>query len=150
MPWTVAAVFAPDAEGGLSPVGARIVEERHEAGAVDACGDFEIAEFGQGAVDVERLDDARGGAAVAVGSGGVDDERDAGAVFEERAGLGPLSFFAELIAVVGDEDDDGVIAQAEFVEMGEDAAEVPVGPGDGGEVGADDLLWLRPRMRRGR
>ncbi len=110
-----------------------------EAGAFDAGGDFEIAEFGHGAVDVERLDDARAGAAVAVGSGGVDDERDAGAAFEKRAGLGPLSFFAELIAVVGDEDDDGVVAQAEFVEMREDAAEIPVSPGDGGEVGADDL-----------
>ncbi len=108
------------------------------------------AEFGQGAVDVERLDDARAGAAVAVGSGHVDDERDAGAVFEERAGLGPLAFFAELVAVIGDEDDDGVVAQAETVELGEDAAEVPVGPGDGGEVGADDLSALRTRMRRGR
>ena len=80
----------------------------------------------------------------------MDDERDAGAVFEERAGLGPLAFFAELIAVVGDEDDEGVVAEAERVELGEDAAEVLVDPGDGGEVGADDLLWLRIRRRRGR
>ena len=42
--------------------------------------------------------------------------------------------------MVGDEDDDGVVAEAEAVELGEDAAEVPVGPGDGGEIGADDLL----------
>ena len=63
-------VFAPDAEGGLCPVGAWVVEERREAGAFDARGNFEIAELGYRAVDVERLDDAGGGAA-APGMGGI-------------------------------------------------------------------------------
>ena len=64
----------PDTEGGLGPWGAGVVEQRREAGAFDACGNFEMAELGQGAIDVERLDDAGGGASVAVGSGGVDGE----------------------------------------------------------------------------
>ncbi len=75
-------------------------------------GTSRLAELGHGAVDVERLDDAGGGAAVPAGSGSVDDERDARAAFEEGPGLGPLSFFAELIAVVGDEDDGSVVAEA--------------------------------------
>ena len=51
-----------------------------------------------------------------------------------------LPFLAELVAVVGDEDDEGVVAELESFEFGNYAAEVPVGPGDGGKVGADDLL----------
>jgi len=69
----------------------------------------------------------------------VDDERDTRAALEERAGLGPLALLAELVAVVGDEDDGGVVAKAEAVEFGDDAAEVPIGPGDGGDVSADDF-----------
>ena len=80
-----AAVFAPDAESGLSPTGAWVVEERHQARAFDGTGDFEFAELGHGAVDVEGLNDACGGAAVAVGSRHVDDQGHTGAIFKERA-----------------------------------------------------------------
>ena len=47
--------------------------------------------------------------------------------------------------MVGDEDDDGVVAQLEAFELRNHAAEVPVRPGDGREIGADDLLGLRLR-----
>ena len=78
------AIFAPDAEGGLRPWGARVVEERREAGAFDAGGNFEMAELGQGAVDVERLDDVCGGAVPRAPGW---DEWDAGSVFEESQTL---------------------------------------------------------------
>ena len=48
-------------------------------------------------------------------AGHMDDERNAGAGFEERTSLRPLAFLAELIAVIGDEDDDGVVAQLEAI-----------------------------------
>ena len=94
VPWMVVPSSLQMLKAGWSQVGAGVVEERDEAVAFDAGGELETGELDQGAVDVERLHDACGGAAIAVCSGHVDDERDAGAVFEERAGLGPLSFFA--------------------------------------------------------
>src|SRR6476646_676022 len=41
--------------------------------------------------------------------------------------------------MVDGEDDDRVVAQVQAFELGAHAAEVPVDPGDGGEIGADDL-----------
>ena len=69
-------------------------------------------------------------------------QRHARAHFKQRAGLGPFALFAKLIAVVGDEHDDGVLAQTEPVQFGDDAADVPVHPRNRGEIGADDLLRL--------
>ena len=55
-------VFAPDAEGGLVPVrAARVVKQRHEAGAEYVPGGFEAGELGEGAIEVERLYDAGAG-----------------------------------------------------------------------------------------
>ncbi len=86
------------------------------------------------------MDGAGAGGAVPFHSGRVDDEGDLCAFVEERTGLGPFAFFAELIAVIDGEDDDGVVAESEAVEFGDDAPDVPVAPGDGGDVGADDFL----------
>jgi hypothetical protein len=58
----------------------------------------------------------------------VDDERDTRAALEERACLRPFSIFAKLVAVVRDEDDDGVVAQLEPFEFGDNSAQVPVRP----------------------
>ena len=49
------AVFAPDAEGGVVPGCAWVVEEWDEAVAFDLRRDIKAREFGNGAVDVERL-----------------------------------------------------------------------------------------------
>ena len=52
------AVFAPDTEGWVLPGRARIVKQRHEAVALNAFRQIEIAELCEGAIDVERLHDA--------------------------------------------------------------------------------------------
>ena len=47
--------------------------------------------------------------------------------------------------MVADEGDDGVVAQAELIELGQDAADVVIDPGNRGDVGADDLLGFGDR-----
>ena len=78
MPWTVLPSSLHDAEGGLVPCGAGVVQQRHETDALDlwGVGQLEAGELGDGAVDVERLDDACGGATVAARAGHVDDEAE--------------------------------------------------------------------------
>ena len=47
------------------------------------------------------------------------------------------------LAVVGAEDDDGVVGQALLLQAGEQAAELVVDAGDGGEVALDRFGRLR-------
>src|SRR5882672_6138167 len=75
--------------------------------------------------------------ALAIGSG--DHQGHACAHLKERTGLGPLSFFTQLVAVVGNEYDDGVLAQPKMVKFSQHASDVPVGPGNGSDVSTDDL-----------
>ncbi len=134
------AVLAPDAEGGVVPLAGGVFQEWDEGAALLVGRGREAGEFDEGGVDVECFDDAFAGGAVGGISGGIDDQRDAVAFFKEGAGLGPFAFFAELVAVVDGEDDDGFVAQAEAIECGEDDADVVVDPGDGSEVGLDDFF----------
>src|SRR3954451_12748971 len=71
-----------------------------------------------------------------------DDKRHACGDFPVRA-LVPSAVLAELIAVVAPEDDQGVFAQAEAVELGDDAADLGVGVADAREIAVNGLaLYL--------
>ena len=74
--------------------------------------------------------------------GGVNDQWNTSTIFKERARLGPLALFAQLIAVVGNKDNGRGLAQTQVVEFGDDSAKVPVGPGDGSQISADHFLRL--------
>ncbi len=47
------AIFAPDGEGGIVPLGGGVIEERDEGGAFVARRNSETAEFAKGGVNVE-------------------------------------------------------------------------------------------------
>ena len=94
------AVLAPDAEARLVPFRRRIIQQRHEACAFDFALLRQAAQFHQRRINVQRLHDARAALAVAIHAGRGNDQRHARAHFKQRAGLGPFSLFAKLIAVV--------------------------------------------------
>ena len=68
---------------------------------------------------------------------GSDDKGDAGAEFEVGH-LAPDAFFAEVPAVVAEEEDDGVVGELQVVEFVEDAAELGVHVRDAGAVTVDE------------
>lgn len=83
--------------------------------------------------------------AVGLGTGGDDEEGDAGGLFEEAA-LVPEVVLAEVPAVIGGEDDDGVVGELEAIEGGENAASLGIDITDAGEIAADGGTSL---LRRG-
>ena len=88
--------------------------------------------------DVEKLHGSRRGFAGRA-AGQADHHRHAAGDFEHRIVLRPLAFFAQVIAVIAEEDDDGLVAELEAIDGFHDAAELPIDEGDGGVVGFDHL-----------
>ena len=73
---------------------------------------------------------------LAFAPGATDDEGDAGAFFEQAA-LVPEAVLAEMPAVIGGEDDDGVVGQVQALERIEHAAGLGVDVADAGQIAAD-------------
>ena len=134
------AVLAPHGEGWMVPLGGGLVQQRRDAAAVQFLWHRQPAEFGERRIKIQRLHHARARLAVALRAGRANDERHAGALLEQGAGLRPLAPFTELVAVIAPEHDDGVRPQVEAVQFGEHAADVGVHVGSGREVGADHFL----------
>ena len=93
----------------------------------------EAGELGEGGQDVEGGD--RGVVAAGGEAGGGEHQRHAGGGLAE-AHLEPEAALAEHVAVVGEEDDGGVLGHAGAVEDGEDLADLLVDVADVGEIGA--------------
>lgn len=122
-------------EGGVLAVPVflrRILHEGDEGIAFELGGEGELGELGEGGVEVDEFGEAVGFRGDDVWSG--NDEGDAGAPFEVGH-FGPGSVFAEVPAVVGGEDDDGVVGEAFFFEGVEEAAHLGVDVRDAGKVG---------------
>ena len=95
---------------------------------------LEAAEVGHGGVEVDELGDALGGLAVGLAVRVADDEGHAGGILVQRAFL-PEAVFAEVVAVVADEDDDGVLVEALLLELREHQPELGVHEGHRRQVG---------------
>ena len=83
---------------------------------------------------IEQLDDP--GRTARPPSRRGNNHRDARPDLEQRVVLRPLPLLAEVVAVVAPEEDDRRVAEAELVQLGEHAADVPVGEAGAGPVGA--------------
>ena len=95
---------------------------------------LEAAEVGHGRIEVEQLRHALRGLADDLVVRIADDERHPGGVFVERTFL-PESVFAEVVAVVADEDDEGVLIEPLLLQFREHQAELGVHEGHRGQVG---------------
>ena len=114
--------------GGVIPEGVGTFQHRAEALALGALVGTEAAEVGDGGIKVDEFSDTLGGPSVGGITWVADDERHAGRVFVERTLL-PEAVLAEVVAVVADEDDDGVLIQALLLELGQHQAELGVHEG---------------------
>ena len=111
--------------GGVIPEGVGTFQHRAEALAFDTLVGTEAAEVGDGGVEVDEFGDTLGGAAIGGVARIADDERHAGRIFVERALL-PEAVFAEVVAVVADEDHDRILIQALLLELGQHLSELGV------------------------
>jgi hypothetical protein len=125
-------VLTVGGEGVVRPIGLGVLEEGDEGAAFEIGIGGEPAEVGEGGVDGEEFG-GLGAALVLRQAWHGDDEGDAGGAFPEGE-LGPAEFFAEVEAVVGVEDDDGVVGVGGGVEGVEEAAYLFVGPLDASVV----------------
>ena len=132
---------AGGAVGGFADGGLGGGKDRRETFAFEMLGLGETAKVGEGGVEVDQLGEGGAGLAGGFHAGHGDDERHAGAAFKEVTLL-PQAVVAEVIAVVAEEHDDGVIVELEFFQAIEHAAEAGVHQGGGGVIGADDFLAL--------
>ena len=128
----------------MVPIGIPIHEERLEASADDFVIGGEAAEIDEGGVDVDEADDGVCFSSVLLTLHTwreTDDERRKGGAFPEGVFLEGV-FFAEVVTVVGPENDDGVVAVRARFKGVEDLADLGVHEGDAGEVALDDVLPL--------
>ena len=127
-------------DGGAGAGGLGIFELGKEADAFEVVARGEAAEFDEGGIEIKEF----GGlfaAAIFVDAGSGEDEGDAGGAFPECIFAGD-GFFAEMVAVIAPDDDDGVIGLAGLFESIEEPTDLGIDEAGGGEVGADEVAPL--------
>lgn len=135
-------VGAVGGESGAGPSGVGIFEEGAEAAAVEGVsGRVDATEVYEGWVEVEEGDAAVGSTTGCGHFGDVDDEGDACGIVPEAPFFEVIAF-ADAPAVVGEEDDDGVVAVGAGVEGVENFADLGVDEGAGGEVALEDIAVM--------
>ena len=92
-----------------------------------------------GGVDVHELDDAPAGLSIALGTGGLDNERCPCALFEEGALLPDSIVFTQMVAMVAPKYDDGIFRQVEPLEGVEHPSDLGVDERHAGIVGLHGL-----------
>lgn len=111
-----------------------------EAGAVTVLRARDVREIGERGKEVEEF-----GGILRASRGGdfwaAEDEWDARGAFPEGVFSGD-SFFAEVPAVIAEEDDDGVVFGRGGVESGEETADLLIHEGDAREIGAGEVSPL--------
>ena len=119
----------------------RIAQQRDEALTLEIGGRLHPSEFGERREKIE-VADRRGGDGFSFrNAGGDDEQRHAGAFFEDALFL-PESVFTGVIAVVAGEDDDRALREAEAVEGGDDAADLDIHKTDTGVVALEGVAAL--------
>lgn len=119
-------------------MGARIGEQRTEAGALEMSGQGQAGEFGERGIDVHELDQRVGVCTGVLHAGQRYDQRRMHIVFHVAV-LSPRGVLAKLPTVVAPEDDDGVAAQIEAVELVEHASDLGIAVADAGVVAVLEL-----------
>ena len=120
----------------------RILQNRHQALAFNRLGRRQSGQRAERGVNVERLDNRRRRASVARQPGRADDEGHPRADLVIRR-FAPDAVFAEVPAVIAPEHHDGVVAEAERVELREDASDLGVDEAHAGRVGVEQLARRR-------
>ena len=110
------------------------------------CGDLESGEGEHGGGEVGGDDHAVGGLATGL-AWVVEEAGNAQRGFVHQPLSGEAVFAAE-VAVVGGEEDDGVVGESAFLEFVHDAADAEVHAGDGAVVVADVRSWRLGSLRR--
>lgn len=121
-------------DGGASKGHVAPEEARGEGAAFEIGADGEAGEFEDRGEDVHGLDEL--GATSGGDAGGTDEEGDAGDGVVAGVALAVAPDFAEPFAVVGEEDDDGLLGGPGGIEGGEDAPEMTVHLAQHGVVAA--------------
>ena len=117
--------------GRVGPRTVRVFEQGAEALAFGALVGRQAAEIGNRGVEVDQLGDAFARLPVGLAVRIADDEGHAGRIFVEGAFL-PEAVLTEVVAVVADEDDDGVLIEALLLQFREHEAELRVHEGHRG------------------
>ncbi len=139
---------AEDGQRALLPRSLRILEQRYKAGPLEVCRQFETCQFADGWHQIDQFDDL-----VADRTGGrqsrhADDHRHPRGLLEQRV-LRPMPVFAQVESVVGEEDHDRVVGQAQFVQRVEYEPKLRIEERDAGVVGRNRLAGLaRCRLAR--
>ena len=97
---------------------------------------LEPGEVEEGGVEVEELD--RLVADRSFGDSGTGDDHGNARAILPNGALGPAVFFAEMEAVVREENDDGVVFVRAGVEGIQEATDLVIGEGDTGKIGLDE------------
>ncbi len=130
-------------EGRVFDAGGGIGQNGAQAGSGGCVRHFQAAEVGDGRIHINELGErARRLAAFHARRG--DDERCTATALEQRVFVPPLPL-ARVVAVIADEDDDGIFPELMFVERIEHATELRIHEARARAVGAKQLL---PLLRR--
>ena len=127
----------------MIPFGKGIVEERGEGASGEIGGGGKSGEVDDGGVDVDEFHDAGARLASSLESRGGDDERGAGALLEHGAFLPDAVVFAEVVAVIAPEDNDGVVGEREAVEFVEHASHLGIDERDAGIVSLEGFAAVQ-------
>ena len=132
-------VRAVGGECRASPFGVGIFQKRPEAVTVEGmAGSVDAAEVDKGGEEVEEGDAGVGLASGFRDSGDVDDERHVGGVIPEAPFLKVVAL-ADAPTVVGEENDDRVVAVGTGIESVEDFADLGIDEGAGSEVALENV-----------
>ena len=107
-------------EGGILPLQVGLAQEWHEAAAFESGRRVEAGRAERASGTYPGVRRGRCLLACVLLARDADDERHSGRNLPIGA-LVPRAVLAQLIAVVAPKDDDGVLAEAEAIELGEDA-----------------------------
>ena len=128
-----------DREGAFLHPGARVLEDGKKARAVQVPGSLQACCGREGGKEVDQFD--QGAAAAGVEARHRDDQGHPGHFLMEVALL-PEGVLPEVVAVVAGEDNGGLLAQAEAVELTEDAPDLLVHEGYRGVIGGPHPLLV--------
>ena len=111
----------------------RILEDGQEADAFEVGRVGELAEMVEGGEEIDEFGDGRGGLSGGILLGVVNEEWHSSIKFKSRC-FTPEHVFADVIAVVAEEDDDGAISDPGCIECIQDFSELRIHVGNVGKV----------------
>ncbi len=132
------------AEDVVLAKGGGIFEDGDEAAAIEIRGRHELCEGGERGVDVHIFSERVGGGAGLLQAGGADHERDVGIEFEV-GGFAPMIGLAERVAMIAEQDDDGIVFETLLLQRSEQLTDLRVGVADAGVVAVTELAGLLGR-----